>query len=79
MLFPLCRVLEEQAWRSGEQHVALPRVERQLGDALSPGDGIVKHGGLRWGQCCERAAEQGQLALESGSAHASVACTRAMA
>ena len=29
-------------------------------------------------QSCERAAEQGQLALEGGGAHASVACTRAM-
>ena len=78
-LAALSRRVEEQARRHGEQHVALPGIERQLGDALGPGDGIVERGGLSRCQSCERAAEQGQLALEGGGAHASVACTRAMA
>ena len=80
MLLPLCRVaLSSRRGDSGEQHIALPGIEGQPGDALGPGDGIVERGGLRWFQSCERAAQQGQLALEGGGAHASVACTRAMA
>ena len=78
-LAALSRRIEEQSRRSGEQHIALPGIEGQPGDALGPGDGIVERGGLRRCQSCERAAEQGQLALEGSGAHASVACTRAMA
>ena len=78
-LAALSRRIEEQAWRSGEQHIALPGIEGQPGDALGPGDGIVERGGLSRCQSCERAAQQGQLALEGSRAHASVACTRAMA
>ena len=78
-LAALSRRIEEQSRRGGEQHIALPGIERQPGDALGPGDGIVERGGLRRCQSCERAAEQGQLALEGGGAHASVACTRAIA
>src|SRR5215204_6202942 len=77
-LATLSRRIEEQTWRSREQHIALPGIEGQLGDALGPGDGIVERGGLSWCQSCERAAEQGQLALESGGAHeVSVASPRA--
>ena len=78
-LAALSRRIEQQSRRGGEQHIALPGIEGQPGDALGPGDGIIERGGLRWCQCCERAAEQGQLALESSGAHASVACTRAIA
>ena len=80
MLLPLCRVaLRSSRGDYGEQHVALPGIERQPGDALGPGDGVIERGGLSRCQSCERAAEQGQLALEGGGAHASVACTRAIA
>ena len=75
----LSRGIEQQARRSREQHIALPGIERQVGDALGPSDGVVERGGLRGFQGCERAAQQGQLALEGGGAHTSVACTRAMA
>ena len=79
-LAALPRCVEEQARRRGEQHIALPGIERQTRGALGPGDGIIERGGLRWFQSCERAADQGQLALEGSGAHeASVACTRAMA
>ena len=71
MLLPLCRVaLSSSRGDSGEQHIALPRIERQLRDALGPGDGIVERGGLSRCQSCERAAQQGQLALEGSRAHA---------
>ena len=78
-LAALSRGIEQQSRRGGEQHIALPGIERQPRDALGPGDGVVERGGLRRFQSCERAAEQGQLALEGGGAHASVACTRAIA
>ena len=78
-LAALSRRIEQQARRHGEQHIALPGIKGQLGDALGPGDGIIERGGLSRCQSCERAAEQGQLALEGGGAHeASVACTRAI-
>jgi len=76
-LAALSRGIEQQSRRGREQHIALPGIERQPGDALRPGDGIVQRGGLSRCQSCERAAEQSQLALQGGSAHASVACTRA--
>ena len=69
-LAALSRGVEQQSRSGGEQHIALPGIEGQLGDALGPGDGIVERGGLSWCQSCERAAEQGQLALEGGGAHA---------
>ena len=70
MLLPLCRVaLSSSRGDSREQHIALPGIEGQPGDALGPSDGIIERGGLRRCQSCERAAEQGQLALESGGAH----------
>src|SRR4051794_602328 len=80
VLLPLCRVALSSSRGDGESSTSrCPGIEGQLGDALGPGDGIVERGGLRWCQCCERAAEQGQLTLECGGAHASVACTRAIA
>ena len=78
-LAALPRRIEQQARRGGEQHIALPGIEGQLRDALGPGDGIVERSRLSWCQSCEGAAEQGQLALQGSGAHASVACTRAMA
>ena len=54
----------------GEQHIALPGIEGQPGDALGPSDGIIERGGLSRCQSCERAAEQSQLALEGSGAHA---------
>ena len=78
-LAALPRGVEQQSRRGREQHIALPGIERQPGDALGPGDGVVERDGLWRFQSCKRAAEQGQLALEGGGAHASVACTRASA
>ena len=68
-LAALPRGIEEQSWRHGEQHIALPGIERQRGDAFGPGEGVVERGGLSWGESCKRAAEQGQLALEGSGAH----------
>ena len=76
-LAALSRRIEEQSRRRGEQHIALPGIERQPGDALGPSDGIVERGGLSRCQSCERAAEQGQLALEGGGAHARASLARA--
>ncbi len=78
-LAALSRGVEQQARSGGEQHFALPGIERQRGDALRPSDGVIKRDELSRCQSRERVAEQGQLALEGGGAHASVACTRAMA
>ena len=79
-LAALSRCIEKQSRRGGEQHIALPGIERQPGDALGPGDGIVERVRLRWCQSGERAAEQGQLAFKGGGAHeVSDACTRAIA
>ena len=78
-LATLSRGIEEQTRRHRQQHIALPGIEGQPSDALRPDDGIVESGGPRGFQSCERAAEQGQLALEGSGAHASVACTRAIA
>ena len=79
-LAALSRGIQEQSWRHGEQHIALPGIERQRGDAFGPRDGIVGRGGLSRCQSRERAAELSQLALEGGGAHGTrVACTRAMA
>ena len=47
-LAALSRPIEEQSRSGREQHIALPGIERQLGDALGPSDGIVERGRLRW-------------------------------
>ena len=52
-LAALSRGIEQQARSGGEQHIALPGIERQLGDALGPSDGIVERGGLSRCQSCE--------------------------
>ena len=78
-LAALPRRIQQQSRSRREQHIALPGIEGQPGAALGPSDRILERRELRWGQSCERAAEQGQLALEDGGAHASVACTRTMA
>ena len=45
-LATLSRRIEQQARRGREQHIALPRIERQPRDALGPGDGIIERDGL---------------------------------
>ena len=78
VLLPLAGGVEQQARSGGEQHIALPRIEGQRGDALGPSNGNVARR-TQMVSFLRASCGAGPAALEGSGAHASVACTRAIA